>query len=397
MKTVKDMILSVNAEKLIEIAEKGGAKAYAVGGCVRDSLLLITPKDYDITISCTPEKTKEIFKEFKTFDTGIKYGTVSVIINDEIFEVTTFRGEKGYKDFRHPDEVYFSENIEDDLKRRDFTINAMAYNPKTGLIDLFDGKEDLENKIIRCVGIPTERFREDPLRILRGIRFASTYGFEIEENTKNAIFKLQHLLKHISKERIKAEFDKMFLNSNKNSKYLKEFQEAVKICLETDNIDFALKFTDKTDDLSVKWALILLNSDLNKLKMSNQLKKECKILKAFTDKALKEDLISIKYLVKEYGFEITEKIIEFKKALGENVSLATKNLQKIKTQNLCCTLKDLNINGNDLINLGFTQKEAFKTLLDDLLNKVIEEKCENNKEALIKQIKNHNSIKKGLH
>ncbi len=381
------MFLTENTKKLMEIAEKSGKMAFAVGGCVRDSLLLITPKDWDITINCIPKITKEIFKDYKTFDTGIKYGTVSVIINEEIFEVTTFRGEKGYKDFRHPDEVYFSEDIKDDLKRRDFTINAMAYNPKTGLIDLFGGQEDLKNKIIRCVGNPMERFNEDPLRILRGIRFASVYGFEIEKETKNAIFEQMHLLKYISKERIKAEFDKMLLSDC--SKYLKEYEKAVKICLETDNIDFAINFIDNTKTLSVKWALLLINSDLSKLKLANTLKKECKILKEFKDKDLKQDLISTKYLVKEYGAEIAEKIADFKKATGINTDEIQKNLKKIKDENLCCTLKELKISGNDLINSGITQKENFKTILDSLLNQVIEEKCENNKEELIKQIKSY--------
>ncbi|MBO5453008.1 MAG: hypothetical protein J6A69_03475 [Clostridia bacterium] len=380
------MNLTQSVEKLIKIARSSGCDAYAVGGCVRDSLMGLTPKDWDITINCPPEKTKEIFKDFKTFDTGIKYGTVSVIIDDEIFEVTTFRAEKEYKDFRHPDELTFSDDINEDLRRRDFTVNAMAYNPSKGIVDLFGGQNDLENKILRCVRNPKERFFEDPLRILRGVRFACTYGFETEKATKEAIFELMGLIKHVSKERVKAEFDKMFLNSKKVSDYLSEYEEVVKISLETDNIDVAKKYIDNTDNLSVKWALILLNSDITKLKLSNQLKKECSILKAFTDRDIKQDLISVKYLVKEYGFEMSKKIAEFKRSMGEDVTKITDNLEKIKNEKLCCTLKELAVNGRDLIDYKIEEKEKFKEILDFLLNLVIEEKCENKKEELIKKI-----------
>jgi len=380
------MKLTQNVERLINIAKSYGFDAYAVGGCVRDSLIGLTPKDWDITINCPPEKTKEIFKDFKTFDTGIKYGTVSVMIEEEIFEVTTFRAEKEYKDFRHPDELTFSDDINEDLKRRDFTVNAMAYNPSKGLVDLFGGQNDLENKILRCVRNPKERFFEDPLRILRGIRFASCLGFEIEEETKNEIFRQKELIKHISKERVMAEFDKMFLNSSSVGKYLSEYEEVVKISLCTNDIEQAKKYIDNTNDLSVKWALILLNSDITKLKLSNQLKKECNILKSFENVDFKQSLTEIRYLVKKYGIETVTKIIEFKKAMGNNMADAQKNINEIKEKNLCCALKQLAVNGNDLKEQGITEKTKYKDILDYLLNLVIEEKCENKKDELIKRI-----------
>lgn len=378
--------LPEKVEKLISIAEKKGVSAFAVGGCVRDSLLNKEPKDWDITISSVPEKTKEIYKDFKTFDTGIKYGTVSVIIENDIFEITTFRGEDEYKDFRHPGKIYFSTDIKEDLKRRDFTVNAMAYNKKEGLIDLFGGKDDLGNKIIRCVRDPKERFFEDPLRILRGIRFASCLGFEIEENTKTEIFCQKELIKHISKERIKAEFDKMLISSENLQKYICEYEDVIKISLNTKDVEKAKKYIDNTKDLSVKWALLLLNSEINKLKLSNELKRECNILKSFEKVSINQNLTEVRYLVKKYGIENVIKIIEFKKAMGENVSSAENSIEEIKEKNLCCSLKQLDFNGNDLTSLGIEEKIKYKEILDYLLNLVIEEKCENKKEELIKKI-----------
>ena len=159
-----------------------GFEAYAVGGCVRDSILGRVPGDWDITTSARPEQVKRIFS--RTVDTGIEHGTVTVLMDKDAFEVTTYRVDGEYEDHRHPKEVTFTASLEEDLKRRDFTINAMAYNPETGIVDIFEGIEDLKRKKIRCVGNPRERFDEDALRILRAIRFSAQLGFEIDEATK---------------------------------------------------------------------------------------------------------------------------------------------------------------------------------------------------------------------
>ena len=191
---------------------ENGHKAYIVGGCVRDILLGITPSDYDITTSATPQEIIELFD--KTIPTGIKHGTVTVMLGETPIEVTTFRFEKGYKDNRHPDSVEFVTNVADDLARRDFTVNAMAYNSKEGLIDLYGGKADLENKILRTVGNSETRFKEDALRILRLFRFASTLNFKIEENTLNSALDCAYLLQNVSRERIFAELKKASLGEN---------------------------------------------------------------------------------------------------------------------------------------------------------------------------------------
>lgn len=190
--------LPEKVDYILKKLQKQGFEAYAVGGCVRDALLGREPEDWDITTSAKPEQVKEIFR--RTIDTGIQHGTVTVMLDKEGFEVTTYRIDGDYEDGRHPLEVQFTGDLIEDLKRRDFTINAMAYNEEEGLVDAFDGIGDLQNKIIRCVGNPKERFSEDALRMLRAVRFAGQLDFEIEEKTKEAIQKLVSNLNKISAE-----------------------------------------------------------------------------------------------------------------------------------------------------------------------------------------------------
>ena len=196
--------------RIIATLQEHGFEAYAVGGCVRDSLLGRDPEDWDITTSAMPEETKSLFAH--TFDTGIEHGTVTVLLDKEGFEVTTYRIDGKYEDSRHPTEVTFTRSLEEDLRRRDFTINAMAYNDKEGLVDIFGGVGDLRKGIIRCVGDAKERFSEDALRILRGVRFAAQLGFEIEAGTRGGMKDLAPTLRKISAERIQVELIKLILS-----------------------------------------------------------------------------------------------------------------------------------------------------------------------------------------
>ena len=198
------------ARKIIDRLNEHGYEAYVVGGCVRDMILKREPGDWDITTSARPEQVKALFT--RTLDTGIQHGTVTIMVGKEGYEVTTFRVDGDYTDGRHPDTVTFTPSLEEDLKRRDFTINAMAYNHNTGLVDIFGGREDIEGKVIRCVGNPTERFTEDALRILRAIRFSAQLGFEIEDATRQAITEIAPNLIHVSKERIQVELTKLLLS-----------------------------------------------------------------------------------------------------------------------------------------------------------------------------------------
>ena len=194
---------------IIDRFEKNGFSAYAVGGCVRDSLLQKEPNDWDICTDALPQDILRLFSDFHTFDTGIKHGTVSVVINSFVYEITTFRIDGEYFDNRHPEKVEFTDDLVTDLSRRDFTVNAMAYSDRTGLVDPFDGAYDLELMAVRCVGNPVERFTEDALRIMRALRFASCYNMAIEKHTANAIFECKKLLNNIAAERITVEFNKL--------------------------------------------------------------------------------------------------------------------------------------------------------------------------------------------
>ena len=201
------------AEQILHILNEAGYEAYVVGGCVRDSILDRVPGDWDITTSALPEQVKELFH--RTVDTGIQHGTVTVMMGKEGFEVTTYRVDGEYHDGRHPDAVTFTRSLEEDLKRRDFTINAMAYHPEHGLVDLFGGMEDINRKIIRCVGDPVERFTEDALRMLRAVRFSAQLGFTVEENTKAALARMSGNLEHVSAERIQTELVKLLVSDHR--------------------------------------------------------------------------------------------------------------------------------------------------------------------------------------
>lgn len=201
--------LPVKVEKLLGILEANGHEAFIVGGCVRDSLINRTPDDWDICTSARPDEIIESFKDFHVIETGLQHGTVTVLVENEAFEITTYRIDGDYSDGRHPDRVTFTSQISEDLSRRDFTINAMAYNPLTGLIDPFNGQDDLETGIIRCVGDPATRFSEDSLRILRAVRFASQLDYLIENSTIHAMYECLSLLNRVAAERIRVEFEKL--------------------------------------------------------------------------------------------------------------------------------------------------------------------------------------------
>ncbi len=204
--------LPIHVKTIINTLEGAGFEAYAVGGCIRDSLLERQPQDWDITTSARPWQVKELFP--RTIDTGIRHGTVTVMLEREGFEVTTYRIDGEYEDARHPREVTFTGNLLEDLKRRDFTVNAMAYNERQGLVDAFDGMGDMNRNMIRCVGKATERFTEDALRMLRAVRFAAQLGFSMEEKTRQGIIKLAPALHKISAERIQGELVKLLVSPN---------------------------------------------------------------------------------------------------------------------------------------------------------------------------------------
>ncbi|MBP9988859.1 MAG: hypothetical protein KBT46_05100, partial [Ruminococcus sp.] len=197
-----------------KLLEESGFEAYAVGGCIRDSIMNKSPNDWDMTTSAKPEQIISVFSDYRTIPTGINHGTVTVLFDKNPVEITTMRIDGKYTDNRRPEKVFYTDKIEEDLSRRDFTVNAIAYNPRLGIIDPFKGCRDIKNKIITCVGNPDRRFNEDALRIIRALRFASTLSFEIEKNTADSIVKNKHLLNNIANERIRVELIKLLCGDN---------------------------------------------------------------------------------------------------------------------------------------------------------------------------------------
>lgn len=365
-------------ETAIRLLEAANFEVYIVGGAVRDFLLGKIPSDFDLSTNATPTEIKNVFKDFFIIDTGIKYGTVSIMIGGKLLQITTYRSEGEYTDFRRPDDLHFIKNIEDDLKRRDFTINSICYNKD--YLDLNDGRGDLEKKIIRAIGDPVARFREDPLRILRALRFSSTLGFTIEEGTNRALIENFNLLENISKERINNEFSKLILGKNLVS-VLVEY----KTYLEKYVLDFKIaenfKILPKLKQiLSLRLATISLDLE------PNELRTKFKTLK-YPKQVIKE-IISIvgiynldlypdsKYLLKllkkidykslVYLVDIKEEIQRIKKENRAEIKLIRKILKGLEFKYL--RVENLEINGNDLIELGFSEGRRIKVILNKLLD-----------------------------
>ena len=384
-------------------------EAYIVGGCVRDALLDVTPHDYDITTSAPPHVVLDIFKDFKCIETGIEHGTVSVLIDSNLYEITTYRIEGEYKDHRRPDSVDFTNKLEEDLKRRDFTINAMAYNEKDNLIDLFGGKEDLKNKIIKTVGNPYDRFNEDGLRMIRAIRFSSKLNFLIEEETLQAIYNNAQIIKNISLERITDEFTKIILSDKPENivylfktkllKYLDISNEENKEKIEDlykkigllNEIDKDLTKRLATLDYLVEALDINCKSFCNSLIYSKKIIKNHNIILNCLKNTNIEELnkIEIKKILNKIEKNLFEQYLDISKVICRNekkINNIIDILKEIEENNECYTIKNLKINGNDIIYLGYKNKEI-GDILNNLLEAVIVNPKLNNKELLIKKIK----------
>ena len=316
-------MIAINMPKhvkyIINTLEKNGYEAYAVGGCVRDAIIGKEPNDWDITTNATPMQVKKLFKH--TIDTGIQHGTVTIMIHKVGYEVTTYRIDGKYADGRHPDKVEFTVSLKEDLKRRDFTINAMAYNDTKGIIDLFGGIEDLKEGIVKCVGNPYNRFDEDALRILRAFRFAAVLNFEVEEKTKKAAGDLAENLNKISKERIRTELDKLIMSDTPE-----KLMEARKCGL--------LKYilSEVEDDINIelvkampknnymKWAALLYHREeeevskiLKKLKFDNKTVNICKRIVGYSKDFRNIYKENVRVAAHEVGVDIFDKFLEFSK------------------------------------------------------------------------------------
>lgn len=378
---VKNVLLSLN---------NNGFEAYAVGGCVRDCLMDKIPNDYDVTTNATPDEMLCTFKSFKVIPTGLKHGTVTVVSDGENIEVTTYRIDGEYVDNRHPQNVTFTANLKDDLKRRDFTVNAMAMDIDGNILDFYGGKEDLKNKVIKCVGNPDTRFEEDGLRIVRCIRFASTLGFTIEEQTKKSVHSKKHLLSNISKERLAIEFSKLICGKGA-CEIMTEFCDVILQFVKWINSDNFEKLKCAPDNLYIRLALCFDNSAsavdaLNDLKFDNYTKKQVKEL---VDAKLlsKADEYSIKKHLSKYGADSFNLHISYQQTkYGETLENTKKLFEKIIQNKECYNISMLDIKGDEIIALGAKGKQTGE-ILNTLLDEVMSGKIKNENKILIKKAK----------
>ncbi len=385
--------LPKNVKRIIDIFKANGHRADIVGGCVRDFLLGIEPHDYDMTTSATPEEMKSILKDFKTVDTGIKHGTVTVIISSEPYEITTYRIDGEYEDNRHPASVTFSRNIENDLSRRDFTVNAIAYNPYDGLTDLFGGTQDIEHRVIRSVGDPDRRFDEDALRILRAIRFSSVLGFRIDEATASSALQKRALLKNVSKERIYAEWGKLLMGEN--ALYvIAEFLPIINTFIPelkgignlTEDKFSALDLTERQCAL---FALSGLGSDayiaaMQSLRSDSRVQRlGSAILDAVADLRASGALTTaLDYLhaLSAHGAPLVS-ALRVLEALGTPLG-SSSEAQECLTSGAPYRISDLAVNGTDLLALGINGTSVGKAL-KALLSAVIDGKLQNDRDELL--------------
>lgn len=430
---------------VVKRLESIGFQAYLAGGCVRDSIMNIAPNDYDITTNARPEEIKNVFRDFKLILTGEKHGTVAVITNGGIIEITSYRLEKGYTDGRHPDNVEFTSSLIEDLRRRDFTVNAMVYGIHDGLIDPFNGRDDIKNKIIRTVGAPEKRFEEDALRILRGLRFSSRLGFSIESGTAEAVHNLRLLLKNISAERIRDEFVQIIRGQNAGE-VLKSYRDVISVfipevipcfdfeqhspyhkydvwehtvnavseCIDKENVKLAMFFHDiaKPECFTVDFSG---RGHFKGHAQKSALKAEAVMKRMRFPKSV---ILNVKAIIYHHSDELNTEF-ELKKILNQigvrnafdlidaqradslskqdfcrerlkKSDMQEQSLRDILKRGECFSIKMLDINGYDLIELGFKGieiKNALSLLLDNVMRGIVE----NSRDSLMhraKSIKN---------
>lgn len=430
----------------IRLLEEAGFAAFVVGGCVRDDCLGIAPHDFDICTSALPEETRTVFREYRQILAGLKHGTVSVIVADEVVEITTFRMEGGYQDNRHPQWVQFVPDIFADLARRDYTINAMAWSPARGYADPFGGREDLKNKVLRAVGDPSQRFREDSLRILRGMRFAARYGLTIDPGTEEAMHREAPLMDNLARERVFEELSRLLLCVD--AKQLIRFSPMLgqvipelcptfgfDQCSSYHAYDLFTHIAHVTEavpaDLTLRWAALLhdigkvstftqdsvgrghfyghaqagaemADAVLRRLKAPTKLREDVVFLIDHHMTPLMPDRKLLRRCLSRFGSERVHWLLALQKAdMGskgtgkeadcDRFLLVRQLLTEIESEEACLGLKDLAVNGHDLMALGLRGREIGKRL-NALLELVVSEELPNDRESLISEVKSQ-SIK----
>lgn len=439
--TVMDEKINVPgyALRVLNLLNASGFDGYLVGGCVRDFLMGRSPKDYDIATNASAEQVEGIFSDFRVIETGIKHGTVTVMSDGNPIEVTTYRVDGTYSDCRHPDNVTFSASLEDDMSRRDFTMNAIAYSPHTGLVDVFGGAEDIRQGIIRCVGEPDRRFGEDALRIMRALRFAAVLGFEIDSQTSESIHRNCRLLHRIAAERITAELFELVCGKNA-AHIMREYSDVMAQILpplkdmfgfEQDNPhhiydvwEHTLHVTENVPPtVELRMAALLHDAGKPHCKTSDEngighfyghadisaeiaediFKNYLRTSKSISDRIVTlvknhgETFILSKKIIRrrlmKYGEETLRQLLDLSRGdvLGQGVNVekhiselneAEQLLNEILSQESCLSLKSMAINGNDLSELGIERGKLMGNILSRLLEEINDETLENNKRAL---------------
>ena len=417
-----EFVLPAPVAEALERLESAGFAAYAVGGCVRDHVLGMVPHDYDICTAAQPEDMKRVFEGERTIETGIKHGTLTVLLSGMPLEITTFRVDGEYLDGRHPSSVRFAGRVEDDLSRRDFTINAMAYAPRTGIVDPFGGREDCAKGIIRCVGEPEQRFGEDALRILRALRFSARLGFPIEDNTARAAREGREQLKKISRERIAAELTGTLLGAHA-PEVLGAFPEILCAAVpelteltQSNEWKHTLKILSNIEsDTVLRWAALLLDaatSDRPDLpyEVLQGLKMPCKLMESvrkltFWGKTYRnENRPPVHYLLMQMGPEGTNQLLKLMEAdmlamrpasaegaIREEYALLQNELQRLLDENACYSLAQLAVNGKDMAAAGLRGPRIGQTL-QSLLTRVAMDELPNQREALLNAVKEQSGI-----
>lgn len=418
-----------NANKIIETIENNGYEAFIVGGCVRDSLMGKNPSDWDIATNARAQEVEAMFE--KTIPTGIKHGTITVMLDGVGYEVTTYRIDGEYENFRHPSEVFFSNSIEEDLSRRDFTINAMAYNTKSGLVDFFEGSSDIKKKIIRCVGNPDKRFNEDALRIIRAIRFSAKLDFDIEKKTMDSMFINSQNLHHVSVERINTELEKILKYNPLKIKLLSDMgvlewlffgylpsDELLEIAGEVDFDDVSREYFDEKNEsiveniiLDLKRALIFkdlcsekLTILLKKMRYSNKKIANTIFIHSVVnddrydilldkDECINRKKVLIKGILREANDILLAKCAIYSKFIEKyaNPRYCFVLFNDIIDSGECFSISRLKISGKDIVDSKIAEGAHVGKILNELLDYVIHNPLENEKEILLnlsRKIKN---------
>ena len=438
-----DITLPIPVARALTVLEASGFEGYIVGGCVRDSLLGRTPNDWDITTNATPAQMLSCFSDYRVIETGIRHGTLTVIIDGMQLEITTYRNDGEYLDNRHPVQVTFSECVEDDLARRDFTVNAMAYHPQKGLVDLFCGREDLDARIIRCVGDAKTRFEEDGLRILRAIRFASVLDFAIAQDTAKAIHACRSLLSGIAAERIREEFCKLICGRGA-VRILREYVDVIGVfmpelatcvgfeqntkyhCYDVFEHTLCALELCETDDLLTRLGILLhdigkplcytedeqgghfkghasvgvqITEDLLwRLRFDGDTVYRLKLLVEWHDIPILAEKRSVKRLLQRLCEEDILRLLEIKRCdrlahakdfreLPPSLERIPAVIEQLRAEDACFTLKKMAVNGMDLMQIGVPEGKEIGRILQSLLEDVIDERLPNEKNALLQAAK----------